>query len=197
MVNDFNAMIKGIKDALPPLSRRIPFLFIGFCGKIYVGIRPTLYEKTGKIQRQALFRATPEPGLINKALWDTRDVHEEDLDSEFEEYHYYRKKGEKTIREWMDDKGTGPVAERIDFFQRHGLVSFAIHDDTLITNPNLHDFRFQRVLGGVQAFQMIEMFISGVLGVSPNPMIELTDKDRIQAHGFDEKSFRKEPTKRT
>jgi hypothetical protein len=46
------------------------------------------------------------------------------------------------------------------------------------------------------AFQEIQMFISGVLGIDENPTVEVSDKDKIISRGFDYKwSFRKEPKK--
>jgi hypothetical protein len=197
LVKDFNALIASVKDRLPPLVGNLPLLIIGFCGKIYVGIRPKIDPKTGQIYRRVF--SYPQPStdhLVEAAMWDVRDVHKDDLKHEFQEYRFYSEKGDKTIADWMDAKGDGPVGEWVDLFQRQRAVSFAIVDKTVIIDPCLQDYRFQRVVGGVEAFQSIEMFISGVLGVSQNPMIELTDQDRIQAHGFDHKSFRKEPTKK-
>lgn len=198
MIKEFNCMIKSAQDRLAPIRGHIPLVFIGFCGKVYVGLRTKVEWHSGRIYREALNygNSKPEPRTTLQTMWDARDVHEEDLDEEFEEYRFYRDKGQKTIRDWMDEKGLAPVGGWIDLFQRHHAVAFVIYKDTLTINPCLQDYKFQRVIGGVDAFQMIEGFISGVLGVSANPMIELTDKDRVQAHGFNEKSFRKEPTKR-
>lgn len=197
LIKDFNRYLQGLKDRLPPLTGRVPLVFVGFCGKVYVGLRPRVECSNGRIFRNVVYLGQPEPALEIQTMWDARDIHPEDLDAEFRRYRFFSNKGEKTIRHWLATKGPGPVDEEIDLFQRQRAVSFVVHDDTLIFDPCLQDYRFQRVVGGVEAFQMIEMFITGVLGVSANPMIELTDQDRIQAHGFDKHSFRKAPTKHT
>lgn len=196
-VKSFNSVIQQVNDRLPPLRGRLSFLYVGFCGKIYVGLRPRIVVNTGKIYTNTIYPGRPAPELAYQPMWDVRDVHVKDLDAEFTEYRFFNNKGDKSIREWFNTKGAGPVGEWLDLFQRERAVSFVAHDDKLIINPCLQDFKFQRVVGGAEAFQEIEMFISGVLGVSANPMIELTDKDRIQAHGFDDFSFRKGPGKKS
>lgn len=195
-VKEFNQLFKIVNDRLPPLAGKISLVYVGFCGKIYVGLRPRVVCSTGRIYRNTIYPGRPAPELVYQTMWEDRDVHKEDLDSEFQEYRYFRNKGDKTIREWMAQKGLAPVGEWLDLFQRQRAVAFVAYDQTLIIDPCLQDFKFQRVVGGVDAFQQIEMFISGVLGMTASPMIELTDKDRIQAHGFDERSFRREPSKR-
>ena len=47
------------------------------------------------------------------------------------------------------------------------------------------------------AFQEIEMYISGVLGINNKPTVEISDKNKIVGRGFDLKySFRKDPEKK-
>jgi hypothetical protein len=65
----------------------------------------------------------------------------------------------------------------------------------LIINPVLNDFEFIKVIDPVTAYQEISMWIGGVLPKSDNAMINITDEDRIKQHGFDKRSFRKDPTK--
>lgn len=69
----------------------------------------------------------------------------------------------------------------------------------LAVNNNLSQLNFQSVVYPVQAFQEIQMFISGVLGVGEKPMIEISNNDKIVSQGFDLKtSFRKDtpPTRK-
>lgn len=196
MIKDFKSLVSSAADRLPPMPGRSPLVFVGFCGKVYAGLHTRVVDATGKLYEQRFYQPEPPKGVSTQCLWDLRDIHPDDHDKYLNELRYYRSKGDKKLGDWMIAKGSGAIGEWIEIFQRHNLVSFAIYDHQVFINPRLQDLRFQRVIGGVEAFQMIEMFISGVLGVSPNPMIELTDKDRIQAHGFDHYSFRKPPTKR-
>ena len=69
----------------------------------------------------------------------------------------------------------------------------------LAVNNNLSQLNFQSVVYPVQAFQEIQMFISGVLGVGEKPMIEISNNDKIVSQGFSLKtSFRKDtpPTRK-
>lgn len=63
-------------------------------------------------------------------------------------------------------------------------------------NPNLKEYGFYKAIDAFTAFQEIQMFISGVLGVGEKDIIVIDDKHKIKAHGFDKWSFRKEPKER-
>jgi hypothetical protein len=63
-------------------------------------------------------------------------------------------------------------------------------DNQVIINPCLKNFGFQVVKDPFSTFQEIQSFISGVMGGSSPPMVEIEDKYRIDMHGFDKHSFR-------
>lgn len=64
-------------------------------------------------------------------------------------------------------------------------------------NPELRRFMFFRVKDAHSAFQDIFMYISGVLGAPPKPMVQIADKYKQAAHGHDgEYSFKKPPGKK-
>lgn len=65
-----------------------------------------------------------------------------------------------------------------------------------IVNPRLADFQFYKVQDAYTAFQNLSMFMSGVLGCKENETLDVSDKDLKHMKGFDEKSFRKESTKK-
>lgn len=64
----------------------------------------------------------------------------------------------------------------------------------LMKNTRLDRLSFFRMLPPQQAAQELSMFVDGVMTApeSPEPV---SDKVKIQAHGMDERSFRKDPTK--
>lgn len=64
-----------------------------------------------------------------------------------------------------------------------------------VINPNLKKHMFYRVKDAYTAYQDISMFLSGVLGGTENKIIELSDKQRKEKHGFNEWSFRRLPSK--
>ena len=57
----------------------------------------------------------------------------------------------------------------------------------------LKDVSFYKVWDPYQAYQELDMYISGVLGQQEKETINISDKDRIYQHGFDSYSFRKLP----
>ena len=63
--------------------------------------------------------------------------------------------------------------------------------DALVVNPELKKLQFYRIVDAYTAFQELSMYISGVMGGSAPPMIEIGDKIRAEKHGFDKWSFRK------
>lgn len=64
-------------------------------------------------------------------------------------------------------------------------------NDKLVVNPELKKLQFYRIVDAYTAFQELSMFISGVMGGSAPPMIEISDKIRAEKHGFDKWSFRR------
>jgi hypothetical protein len=62
---------------------------------------------------------------------------------------------------------------------------------SLLLNPRLSDYNFQSIKDPYTAYQDIYMYISGVLGINQKELIEISDKNRIEKHGFDKWSFRK------
>lgn len=60
----------------------------------------------------------------------------------------------------------------------------------------LKDFEFYKVIKTQQAFQEIWQYISGILGLN-NPYVpEMDDLTKRDGHGFDDWSFKKEPSKK-
>lgn len=60
-------------------------------------------------------------------------------------------------------------------------------------NPCLKALGFQRVMNPQQAYQNLDMYISGVLGMNTREPLPISDNDRLVQHGFDKRSFRKDP----
>lgn len=58
--------------------------------------------------------------------------------------------------------------------------------------PNLAQLNFQKIKDPYTLYQEIGMYISGVMGQKTNPTVTISDKSKIEKHGFDYKtSFRK------
>jgi hypothetical protein len=63
-----------------------------------------------------------------------------------------------------------------------------------IHNPRLNVIEFQKVVDPYTAFMELDMFLSGVLGKTGGDMVTISDKDKIDKHGFDmQYGFRTRP----
>lgn len=62
---------------------------------------------------------------------------------------------------------------------------------TIKSDSSLKRIGFQKVKDAFSAYQEIDSYLSGVLGVSVNPTVEISDVHRLEGHGFDKRtSFR-------
>ncbi len=81
-----------------------------------------------------------------------------------------------------------------EIFHTHQVPVFCKMSNGRFTlNPRLQDLEFYRVFDPYQAHQEIAMFVGGVLKQPENNMVQISNEDKIVKHGFDDKSFRKEP----
>lgn len=156
---------------------------IGFCGKLYLGWK--FYYNVKKIDERSVIV----------------DAVKTDIIYGFENAKKYLKSGF-----WKDT-----TQEDIDYILKYDSINMFrtlnspifIYDtsrpsngSTLIINPILKDYEFYKVVDSFTAFQEIQMFIGGVLGIGEKEIIEVEDKYKIPQHGFDKWSFRKESVKK-
>jgi hypothetical protein len=66
---------------------------------------------------------------------------------------------------------------------------------TLTINPSLKNFKFFQIKDPYSAFQEIQQYISGVLGVNVNPMATISNDSMIVKKGFDLKTSFRHPIK--
>lgn len=90
------------------------------------------------------------------------------------------------------------------FFHKYNTPIFLIEnvrrysvEGRLIINPCLKEMGFMKEVSAPEAFQKIEMFISGVLGKTEiDNNIEVDEKTKLGQKGFDKWTFKKLPTKK-
>jgi len=151
------------------------FFVVGFCGKLYLGWK---------------FHYKVKSGFYEETVTDII-------------YGYDNAK--KYLRNYWKGKVQDDVNyvlkfDPIDIFRKINAPVFIFEDrmgnqGELIINPCLKDWEFYKVVDTFTAFQEISMFIGGVLGTGENEIIEVEDKYKIQQHGFDKWSFRRESEK--
>jgi hypothetical protein len=70
------------------------------------------------------------------------------------------------------------------------------YESFLTKNACLRDLQFYKMFDAVQAYQELDMYLSGILAAENKPMVEISDKIRALQRGFDCYSFRQPPSKR-
>jgi len=152
---------------------------IGFCGKLYLGFKMYYYKDN------------QDMNYDKKSIDITYDINE--FKKHFKPFW--------SFAEFDDFVNNIKNYDAIDIHRILNAPIFVFEmkkgPDSFIINPILKEYEFYKVFDSFTAFQEIQMFISGVLGIDENPIVEVSDKDKIISRGFDYKwSFRKPPTKK-
>lgn len=161
------------------------FFIIGFCGKFYIGWK--LYKKVKNgLNDQITTTITYDMDYIKEIL-EPKSWHGNLADS----IEYI--KSYNPLQIFRDLKTPAFVFDS-DYDRKHiDRYTYNSNNPKFIINPLLKDYEFYKIFDTFQAFQEIQMFISGVLGAGEKEIVEVADKYKIAQHGFDKWSFRKEP----
>lgn len=155
-----------------------------FCGKYYPGVRCERAPK-GQMTKDATFWFYKPEEIIAFMAEHGVDAEKKTLGK------YTKRTTADVVRDFFVVKQPD-----VDWLIEHKVTSivFDARDGNIIVNPCLKNYEFFRAVDHYTAFQELDMWISGTLAWPQNMMIEIDDKYRIIAHGFDEKyGFRKRP----
>lgn len=166
---------------------------IAFCGKLYIGFK--LYyvnddKKNFTYSDDFETKITYDIEFMKSIIDENKSWGEK-----FDDI-YKNLKNQDVIK--LHRKYNSPILIMDTDYGRTQLEGFVVgnYDKRFIVNGELKDYQFYKVFDSFLAFQEISMFLSGgVLGKNQNKIIEVEDKYKIEQHGFDKWSFRKEPTK--
>lgn len=161
---------------------------VGFCGQHYVGWKfykdskensfdfttEIVYDYNVVKERVKIesYRSNLSDSLTDTLMYDPIEI--------FRRYH-------TPIFVW--DEAVNPIRAQ---YRYGGGSKYTLGNSTFIINPILQDYEFYKKFNSFQAFQEIQMFLGGVLGVNEKPMIVTDEKYKIAQHGFDKFSFRKD-----
>ncbi len=167
---------------------------IFFCGKIHYGI---------EVSPSGL--STPNPAR-NLIFFDDAigGFIENYLNIALEEYaHSVRYFGEQPYNAFLEIRLRMARLESSSVIQSlhvayNAPILVHVFPDTLLINPSLKQYHFMRLYDTYTAFQELAMFVGGVLAGNENPLLEVSERDKLLQHGFDDKwSFRNpDPPKR-
>lgn len=94
------------------------------------------------------------------------------------------------LKKWLEEPAPDLYAEAIT-----EQVSVVVaHAYGLAVNPSLKDWRFFKYWDAATCMQELSMFVGNMSHPDCTPEA-MPDKYRVQSHGFNEQSFRKQPTK--
>jgi hypothetical protein len=163
---------------------RIEFFIIGFCGKLYVGwkLYSTCIDGVGEthVNTDITYDFDFMKTIMESTTWSSDFEADVKAIQNYDSMHFFR------------DLKTPVFVFDNDF----GVRTYSIEGrgmSKFIVNPLLKNYKFFKIFDTYQAFQEISMFMGGVLGRGEKEIVEVADKYKIQQHGFDKWSFRKEP----
>ena len=159
------------------------YFIIGFCGKLYIGWK--LYKTSNNINKELVTQLIYDFNEISQYL-DYKQVWYGNLEDHVKNVLNYD--ALQLFREF----NTPVFIYDHDYNRMLSIRHGWYENPRFIINPLLSNYEFYRVFDTFQAFQEIQMFLGGVLGNKEKEIIEVADKYKIEQHGFDKWSFRKE-----
>lgn len=155
---------------------------VGFCGKLYLGWK-FYYE----VEEFSVLG-------VKEEVTKTDIIYGYENAKEFLKADYWRSNLDDDVKYVMN-------YDPINIFREVRSPIFVYDtyrkDDAFIINPMLKDYEFYKAVDAFTAFTELQMYISGVLGTGEKEIIEISNENKIEQHGFDRKwSFRKEPSKK-
>lgn len=167
-------------------------MVIGFCGEIYPIIYLTRLTSSDKEPRTLYDQEEiKELVLQNTSSLSTKWYSRLDKKDPVRLNNFFELKNNTVLKNLFDEYRC-PVY----LLKFESCVKDTVHQyKTTLNFSNLQKYDFQKIIDPYQAFQKIEMFLSGL--AAPNkPIPAVSNEDMIEAKGFNLKtSFRKESTK--
>jgi len=159
------------------------YFIVGFCGYTYLGFRYKPYLKD-----PIYYYGEDILKFFNR--YKKRRLHKNPSKSDLNNISIQFNK----VKNWIN---LIHGAEVIEQFREYNTPIFIEMKNAIEINPKLLDWRFVDVFSSYAAFQLIQSFISGVLGTNENKVLDVDEKHRIAQHGMDKWSFRNpDPPKR-
>jgi len=171
-------------------------IVVGFCGKVYqcyvMGADVTPYQQSTIRITSCCYDALSVKNFIEG--YGAKET----IKNFYSKPHLWRSEGikyatvQRRFDEWKPDK-------YFDEFIKLKAPLFVVdrcnmgREIRMTINLELTIFQFYKVVDPYTAFQEIAMFIGGVLGVGEPFMIEIEDKYKIEAKGFNDQSFKTRP----
>jgi hypothetical protein len=187
-------------------------ILVFFCGKVVPLVSVSLWDRTyGMSEPVYVYDMAAVPRkLSSKALpfielWLKLRVcnHWIVWETDPNTAHYLKKYGSVQDKKHRKPQFVANDATLTEYALKNGVAYFLVRFDhrfdkgNVITHyPVLKDIEFFKVVTPFDAFQQVQMYLTNELAREKQmPMKPISDKLKAQSHGYNEWSFRKEPTK--
>lgn len=198
------------------LKHKINRYIIGFCGNWYFMYSSKTRNNYYNVEHQHLnydFYSHIKDALVQN--FDSKYLKKNYSKNTFATYSIFKKHRKPTFIGTLQTvlnvytkyennllKEYTEILKPLNLFEKHNTPILEIkynantlRDHTLVINPNLEKLSFYKLIEGNIAYQEIEMFLGNELLPKDNPD-QITDNNiKIANHGFDARSFRKDPSK--
>jgi hypothetical protein len=172
-----------------------------FCGRVYKALRVHRTRGAsdeGAVEERVFYACAEAQAYLENRLGKERMNRKRNAFLEYDNplaqgtlneglARFFEHQGSDELMEWS-------VENRTAIAVLH--VGGRFYPSLLEINPPLKAIQFYRLFGPAEAFQELDMFWGGVLAPESRPTVGIADNDRIAQHGFNERSFRKDPSKK-
>lgn len=195
--NSIHVGTKSLKQDDKVLNKALVIDILYFCGKIYPIFSCKKYQDS--YNREKRQRNTD---LLDIEYFDGIDSFFEKFKEENFSTSYYSLFRKSKNKDFLDVKKQykdllNKISEyevSVDLFRKADAPYFQSaylnHKKYIIRYPVLKDLTKSFKLDAFSAFQEIDMYMSGVIGIPENNIIEISDIDKRDSKGFDKYSFK-------
>jgi hypothetical protein len=166
------------------------FTLIGFCGTLYVGLFGNIHKKEELYQYAYFGEEILTLNWSKEKRW-RGSSHLAGVENCLKQWH--GKKDDTYFKKLKTPIFTLDIRHPLT---RYEMNNVGLYTPKFTVNPPLGILQFYKAVDAYSAFQSVQSYVSGVLGVDANPMIEVSNNTKIVKAGFDLKtSFRKDKEK--
>lgn len=167
----------------------VEMFYIGFCGTIYPAVR---FHSSS--EDRTFFNFTTLKEYVDSNVYGIKDGKKYRFRWRHINCQYF-----SDYEDFFNDKEKIKNLE-IKFYEFNTPCFVYLHstnrETQFLINPILKGYSFATIKDPFSAHQEIYQFISGFLKQPVNPMVEISDKDKVHKHGFDKWSFRQKGPKK-
>ena len=174
--------------------RTLEKCYVGFCGELFPVIR---YRRGDNLDGAVTYHYGVTS--LQAAVKAADNILDKDMSAPTHSLIW--ELGSPTYKRFEAWFNTKPSDEYLSLFREWNTPVFLMrvkkhypsHTDSLSyleLSPVLKDMSFMQIKDPYTCFQDIMMYISGVLGVGENKIVEVSDEVRRDKHGFDNRSFK-------